>query len=172
MMTANGSDCGDTRRSDVVATARSGRCRSPTPAAKAIGNERKLATSAAAIAASTRFVIVETCSVTIGATRIAASPARPEPSDQLTTAMRSGEIPTVAAARWFSADRRRRHAELRVPVAAPTAPTLSTAAIPSRMKRSIETALPNGWTSVGRQLGVDERHPGAVADHGDAAAAG
>ena len=74
-----------------------------TPAAKAIGNDRKLATSAAAIAASTRLVIVDTCSVTIGETRIAAKPARPEPSDQLMRAMRSGDSPTVAAARWFSA---------------------------------------------------------------------
>src|ERR1700712_1071583 len=74
-----------------------------SPAARAIGNERKLATSAAAIAASTRLVIVDTWSVTIGATRIAAKPARPEPSAQFSVAILSVERPMVDAARWFSA---------------------------------------------------------------------
>ena len=73
------------------------------PAAKAIGNDRKLATSAVASAASTRFVMLATCSCTIGAMRIAAAPASAEPSAQLTVAIQSGERPTDDAARWFSA---------------------------------------------------------------------
>ena len=73
------------------------------PAAKATGNERKLATSAVARAASTRFVIVATWSCTIGAIRIAAAPASADPSAQLTVAIQSGDRPTADAARWFSA---------------------------------------------------------------------
>ena len=73
------------------------------PATNAIGNERKPATSAAAIAASTRLVIVATCSCTIGAIRIAATPASAEPSAQLAVAIQSGDRPTDDAARWFSA---------------------------------------------------------------------
>ena len=73
------------------------------PAAKATGNDRKLATSAVASAASTRFVIVATCSCTMGAMRMAAAPASAEPSAQLAVAIQSGERPTADAARWFSA---------------------------------------------------------------------
>ena len=54
-------------------------------------------------AARIRFVIAVTCSVTIGAMRIAARPASAEPSAQLSVAMRSGDQPSAAAARSFSA---------------------------------------------------------------------
>ena len=50
---------------------------------KATGNDRNPATSAAAMAASTRLVIVATWSSTIGAMRMAAMPARAEPIAQL-----------------------------------------------------------------------------------------
>ncbi len=75
----------------------------PRPAANAIGNERKPATSAAAMAARTRFVSTAGCSVTIGTIRIAARPASPQPSVQLRTAMRSGDQPSEDAERSFSA---------------------------------------------------------------------
>ncbi len=68
-----------------------------------MGNEWKRATRAAAMAASTRFVIVCTWSCTIGAIRIEAIPARAEPRAQLRVAIRSGDRPTADAARWFSA---------------------------------------------------------------------
>jgi hypothetical protein len=42
-------------------------------------------------------------SVTIGAIRIAARPASPQPSAQLRAAIVSGDHPSEAAARWFSA---------------------------------------------------------------------
>ncbi len=73
------------------------------PAASAIGNERKHATSAAAVAARTRLVRTAGCSVTIGTIRIAARPAMPQPSAQLIAATRSGDQPSDAAARMFSA---------------------------------------------------------------------
>ncbi len=73
------------------------------PAAKATGNDRKPATSAVANAASTRLVIVATCSCTMGAIRIAATPASAEPRAQLIVATKSVDNPTEAAARWFSA---------------------------------------------------------------------
>ena len=118
MITANGSELATP---GVDAYRVSSACPMPiaTPAAKAIGNDRKLATRAAAIAASTRFVIVETCNVTIGDTRIAARPASPDPSAQLTVAMRSGDSPTDDAARWFSATAEVDDAELRVAVERP-----------------------------------------------------
>ena len=55
------------------------------------------------MAASTRLVIVTTWSWTIGAIKIAAMPASAEPMAQLAAAIRSGESPRLAAARWFSA---------------------------------------------------------------------
>ena len=73
------------------------------PAAKAMGNDRKPATSAVANAASTRLVIVATCSCTMGAIRIAATPASAEPRAQLMVARKSGDKPMDDAARWFSA---------------------------------------------------------------------
>ena len=93
---ANGSDWATPGVVDVAASARVWPTPIATPAAKAIGNERKLATSAAAIAASTRFVIVDTCSVTIGATRMPANPASPEPSDQLSDGDAVGREPDRA----------------------------------------------------------------------------
>ena len=47
--------------------------------------------------------MVCTWSCTIGAMRIDAMAASAEPSAQLRVAIRSGESPTVEAARWFSA---------------------------------------------------------------------
>ncbi len=76
------------------------RTRPPTSAS---GKLRKPATSAAAIAARTTFVMTAIWSVTIGATKMPATPASAEPSAQLSAAIRSGDSPTDAAARWFSA---------------------------------------------------------------------
>ncbi|CAB4965702.1 unannotated protein [freshwater metagenome] len=73
------------------------------PAARARGNERKPATSAVAVAASTRPVITVGCRVTIGAIKIAARPASALPSAQLNTAMRLGLSPSDEATRSFSA---------------------------------------------------------------------
>ncbi len=73
------------------------------PPANAIGNDRNPATSAVANAASTRLVIVATCSCTMGAMRIAATPASAEPRAQLMVARKSGDKPMEDAARWFSA---------------------------------------------------------------------
>src|SRR5258706_11827050 len=74
-----------------------------TPTASATGNDRNPATSAAAVAASTRLVMTVGWSVAIGAIRIAARPASPHPSAQFTAATASGDHPSEAAARWFSA---------------------------------------------------------------------
>ena len=68
-----------------------------------MGNELKRAIKAPARAASTRLVIVWTCSCTIGAIRMEAIAASADPSAQLRVAMRSGDSPTEEAARWFSA---------------------------------------------------------------------
>ncbi len=68
-----------------------------------MGKDRKLATSAAAIAASTTFVSTDTCNWISGVMRMAAIPANAEPSAQLVAAMKSGENPRLDAARWFSA---------------------------------------------------------------------
>ena len=101
-MTMNGtawsSPCWGTKRASSVWT-----IPIVMPAAKAIGNDVKFATNAAAVAARTRFVIAPGCRVTIGAIRIAATPASAEPSAQFAVAMRSGDCPSDAAARSFSA---------------------------------------------------------------------
>jgi hypothetical protein len=73
------------------------------PPAKATGNDRKLATSAVASAAMTRLVIVVTCSCTIGAIRMAATPASADPRAQFTVASQSGDKPMEDAALSFSA---------------------------------------------------------------------
>jgi hypothetical protein len=73
------------------------------PTKSAIGKERKPATRAAAVAASTRFVSTAGCRVTIGTIRIAASPARPQPSAQFSVATVSGERPSAEAERSDSA---------------------------------------------------------------------
>src|SRR4051794_3200918 len=73
------------------------------PATSAIGKEEKRATSAVARAARMRLVITDAWRVMIGAIRIAARPARAEPSAQLIVAMRSGDQPIDDAARSFSA---------------------------------------------------------------------
>ena len=49
------------------------------------------------------LVITAICSETIGAIRMPATAASAEPSAQLSAAIRSGDRPTDAAARWFSA---------------------------------------------------------------------
>ncbi len=74
-----------------------------SPATSAIGKERKPATSAAAVAARTRLVSTAGCRVTIGTIRIAARPARPQPSAQLRAAIVSGESPSAEAERSDSA---------------------------------------------------------------------
>ena len=75
---------------------------SASPAAVAIGNDRKSPTSAAASAASTSAVIAVTCSVMIGTTRMPATAAMAEPSAQLRIAIRFGETPTADADRSLS----------------------------------------------------------------------
>ena len=55
------------------------------------------------MAARTTFVMTATWSDTIGAIRMPATPASAEPNAQLSAAIRSGDRPTDAAARWFSA---------------------------------------------------------------------
>ena len=72
------------------------------PAAVATGNERKLPTSAAAIAARISEVIAVTCSVMIGTTRMPAAAAMAEPSAQFCRAMRLGDRPTADAERSLS----------------------------------------------------------------------
>ena len=72
------------------------------PTAVAIGNDLKSAASAAASAASTRLVMAVTWSVMTGTTRIPPMQAMAEPSDQLSTAIRLGEMPTAAAERSLS----------------------------------------------------------------------
>ena len=72
------------------------------PAAVAIGNDLKSATSAAANAASTSAVIEVTWSVITGTTRIPAMQAMADPSDQLSTAILFGDTPTAAAERSLS----------------------------------------------------------------------
>ncbi len=106
-----------------------------------------------------------TWSCTIGAIRIAAAPASADPSAQLTVAIQSGDRPTADAARWFSAtavvampNRVKRYSAHRA--------TLSTAAMPTRMKRSSEIVMPNGSQHGDRELGCDERDRRAVAEHG------
>ena len=59
-------------------------------AAKAMAMDGSWPTSAAAKAASMMFVIVETCSVTMAATRMAANPASPEPSAEFAVASEVG----------------------------------------------------------------------------------
>src|SRR6266851_2013995 len=73
------------------------------PAASVAGNDEKPPTSAAASAASTRLVNAVTWRLMTGATRIPAAPASAQPSPQFAVAMRSGDQPSDAAARWFSA---------------------------------------------------------------------
>ncbi len=73
------------------------------PTTSAVGKERKPATRAAAVAASTRLVSTAGCRVTIGTIRIAASPARPQPSAQFSVAIVSGERPSAEAERSDSA---------------------------------------------------------------------
>ena len=73
------------------------------PASSAIGNDRNPATSAAAVAAISRLVRTCGCRVTIGTMRIAAKPAKAQPSAQFSVATTSGDQPSDAAARSFSA---------------------------------------------------------------------
>jgi hypothetical protein len=55
------------------------------------------------VAAISRLVRTCGCRVTIGTIRIAATAASAQPSDQFAAAMTSGDQPSDAAARWFSA---------------------------------------------------------------------
>ena len=75
----------------------------PRPAKSAIGNERNPATRATDVAARTRLVITVGCSVTVGAMKIANTPASPLPIAQLMRATRFGERPRDAATVSFSA---------------------------------------------------------------------
>ena len=72
------------------------------PAAVAMGNERKLPTNAAAIAARMSAVIDVTCRVMIGTTRMPAAAAMAEPNAQFKSAIRFGERPTADADRSLS----------------------------------------------------------------------
>ena len=80
-------------------------CMTPrtSPPTSARGKLRKPATRAAASAARTMLVMTATWSDTIGAIKMPATPANADPSAQLSAAIRSGDRPTDAAARWFSA---------------------------------------------------------------------
>src|SRR5215471_19317252 len=128
-----------------------------TPAASAIGKDWKPATSAAAVAASTRFVITVGWSVAIGAIRIAARPASPQPSPQLIAAIVSGDQPSDAAARWFSATAVVPRPK-RVYRYSHQSAAAEPAAIASRMTRSAEMKTPLSLdpqrcqTLVGRSL--------------------
>jgi hypothetical protein len=70
---------------------------------KASGNDAKLPTSAAAMAGTTSRASWFGSRNVMGAIRTPARPARPAPIIQLTTAIVSGEWPSAAVARWFSA---------------------------------------------------------------------
>ena len=75
----------------------------PRPARRATGKDLKEATNATEVAARTRLVMTVGCSVTVGAMKIANTPARPLPIAQLIRAMRFGESPRDAATVSFSA---------------------------------------------------------------------
>ena len=120
MMTANGSELATPGVVDVAGQL------GLADADEHAGGERdrertEAATSAVASAASTRFVIVATCSCTIGAIRIAATPASADPSAQFTVAIQSGDRPMADAAALVLRDGGRGDAELSCSGTAPTA---------------------------------------------------
>src|SRR5580704_13393378 len=114
----------------------------PSPA----GNEVKLANSAAAIPAITNGVRVEIESPTIGATRMPAAAATAAPVDQVSMARTSGDQPSAAAARWFSAVAVMANPSV-VYRASANSVTVSAAAISSSHRRSTEMAAPKTWTT-------------------------
>ena len=120
------------------------------PAAVAMGNERKLPTSAAAMAARISPVIAVTCRVMIGTTRIPAAAAMAEPSAQFWSAIRLGDRPIAAADRSLSdtASVARPNWLVRYSNHSPNADAHPMA---SRMRRS--AVMPTSPHSVNRSVG-------------------
>ena len=111
------------------------------------------------------LVIVDIWSDTIGAIRMPATAASAEPSDQLAAASRSGESPTLDAARWFSAT-----AVVAMPnfgrAVEQVRRSSGRMAMPSRNEAVDRDLMPAMWMRVCGQLDWNRGLACAVAQHG------